>query len=73
MDRLDSILEVGRLHDSAQLPTVKPKASLTIHAIAIYVSEVVIRKYHLACDDTSMHAASVVVAHLIKLLLQLKN
>ena len=44
-----------------------------IHAIATYVGEVVISKYNLACDNTSMHAGSVIVAHLIKLLLQLNK
>ena len=45
------------------------------HAIAIYVGEVVISisKYTLVCDHTSMHAGSVFVAHLIKLLLQLNE
>ena len=45
---------------------------LMIHAIATYVGEVVISKYNLAYDNTSMRAGSVVIAHLIKLLLQVK-
>ena len=46
---------------------------LMIHAIAIYMGGVVISKYNPACDNTSMHAGSVVVEHLIKLLLQLNK
>lgn len=38
-----------------------------IHAIAICVGEVVISKYNMACDDTSLRDGSVVVAHLTKL------
>ena len=38
-----------------------------------YVGEIVISKSNLACDHTSMLAESVVVAHLIKLLLQLNK
>ena len=44
---------------------------LEYHAIAIYVGEVVISKSNLACDNTSMPAGSVVVAHFIKLFSQL--
>ena len=46
---------------------------LKYHSIAIYVGEVVISKSNLACDNTSMLAENVVVAHLIKLFLQLNK
>ena len=72
MDRVDSVLKVGRLHGSEYSQTQSVPEYLMTHAIATYVGEVVISSY-LACDNTRMHAGSVVIAHLIKLLLQLNK
>ena len=38
----------------ANSPTQSVTEYLMIHAIAIYVGEVVISKYNMACDNTSM-------------------